>query len=68
MNIETAVSGLPNKPYLAPKEVADFYGFPVKTLYGWIAEGKVPADRIGPSKVLRIKREVAEQLAQPVVS
>jgi predicted site-specific integrase-resolvase len=59
---------LPNKKYLAPQEVADFYCIPVKTLYGWISEGKVDADRIGPGKVLRIKREVAEQLAQPVVS
>jgi excisionase family DNA binding protein len=59
---------LPEKKYLSPQEVADFYGLRIKTLYGWIAEGKVDADRIGPGKVLRIKREVAEQLAQPVVS
>lgn len=59
---------LPNKRYLTPQEVADFYNVKVKTLYGWINEGKVEAERIGPSKLLRIKREVAEQLPQPVVS
>lgn len=59
---------LPNKKYLTPQEVANFYNFPVKTLYGWISEGKVEAERIGRSKLLRIRREVAEQLLQPVVS
>jgi len=62
------MTDLPNKKYLAPQEVADFYSFDVKTLYGWIAEGKIPAERIGPGKIIRIKREVAEQLSQPVVS
>jgi excisionase family DNA binding protein len=59
---------LPNKKYLTPQEVAAFYNLNVKTLYGWIAEGKLNAERIGPSRVLRIRREVAEQLSQPVVA
>ncbi|MFA6336143.1 MAG: helix-turn-helix domain-containing protein [Bacteroidales bacterium] len=62
------MTDLPNKKYLTPQEVADFYNVKVKTLYGWISEGKIEAERIGPSRVLRIKREVAEQLPQPVVS
>jgi excisionase family DNA binding protein len=62
------MTDLPNKKYLTPQEVADFYSFDIKTLYGWISEGKVSAERIGPGKIVRIKREVAEQLAQPVVS
>jgi len=62
------MTDLPNKKYLTPQEVASHYGIKLKTLYGWIAEGKVDADRIGPGKVLRIKRETAEQLAQPVVA
>jgi excisionase family DNA binding protein len=62
------MTDLPNKQYLTPKEVATFYGVKLKTLYGWISEGKVEADRVGPSRLLRIRREVAEQLVQPVVS
>jgi len=61
------VDRLPNKKYLTPHEVAAFYSLSIKTLYGWISEGKVDAERIGPSRVLRIKREVAEQLAQPAI-
>lgn len=61
------MTDLPNKKYLTPQEVADFYSFDVKTLYGWINEGKVKAERIGPGKLLRLTREVAEKLAQPVV-
>lgn len=62
------MTDLPNKKYLTPQEVSDFYNFDIKTLYGWINEGKIPADRIGPGKIIRIKREDAEKLAQPVVS
>jgi len=62
------MTDLPNKKYLTPQEVAKHYTLKIKTLYGWIAEGKVEAERIGPYKVLRIRREIAEKLAQPVVS
>ncbi len=58
---------LPNKAYLSPQTVADYYSLPVKTLYSWISEGKVPAIRLGKSNILRIKRDVAEKLAQGVV-
>jgi excisionase family DNA binding protein len=61
------LSELPNKAYLSPQTVADFYSLPVKTLYSWISEGKVPAIRLGKSNILRIKRDVAEKLAQDVV-
>jgi excisionase family DNA binding protein len=59
---------LPNKQYLTPQEVADFYRIKLRTLYSWIAEGKVEAERVGPSRILRIRREVAEQMTQSVVS
>jgi excisionase family DNA binding protein len=62
------MTDLPNKAFLRPEEVAKWLDIPVKTLYGWIAEGKVPADRIAESRILRIRREVAIKLAQPVVS
>jgi excisionase family DNA binding protein len=58
---------LPNKRYLTPHEVADFYSIKIRTLYSWIAEGKVEAERVGPSKVLRIRREIAEQITRPAI-
>ena len=59
---------LPQKQYLTPQEVADFYSIKIRTLYSWIAEGKVEAERVGPSRILRIRREVAERMTQSVVS
>ena len=59
---------LPDKQYLTPQEVAEHYRIKIRTLYSWIAEGKVEAERVGSSRVLRIKREVAEQMTQPVIS
>ena len=59
---------LPNKRYLTPHEVAAHYSINVRTLYSWIAEGKIEAERVGPSRILRIRREVAERMIQSVVS
>ncbi|MFA7218773.1 MAG: helix-turn-helix domain-containing protein [Dehalococcoidales bacterium] len=59
---------LPNKRYLTPQEVAEFYSIKIRTLYSWIAEGKVEAERVGTSRILRIRREVAERMTQSVVS
>ncbi len=56
---------LPNKQYLTPQEVADFYRIKLRTLYSWIAEGKVEAERVGPHRILRIRRDVAEKITQP---
>lgn len=61
------MTDLPNKKYLTPQEVATFYSLPVKTLYGWINEGKIEAERVGQSNLLRIKREVAEKLLKPAI-
>ena len=58
---------LPEKQWLRPDEVADYLSIPIKTLYGWIAEGKVDAVKLGPSKLLRIRRETAESLLQPTI-
>lgn len=62
------MTDLPNKSFLKPATVAKRLDIPVKTLYGWIAEGKVPAYRIAGSRTLRIKSEDVEKLAQPIVS
>jgi excisionase family DNA binding protein len=59
------MTDLPNKQYLTPQEVAEFYSIKIRTLYSWIAEGKIEAERVGPSRILRIRREVAERMIQP---
>jgi excisionase family DNA binding protein len=59
---------LPNKTYLTPQEVAKFYDLSVRTIYNWISEGKMQAEKVGPSRLIRIRRDVAERLSQPVVS
>jgi excisionase family DNA binding protein len=61
------MTDLPNKTLLRPDEVAAYLSVSVKTLYGWIATGKIDAVRIGPSRLLRIKREVAENMNPPAV-
>ncbi|MFA5436701.1 MAG: helix-turn-helix domain-containing protein [Candidatus Neomarinimicrobiota bacterium] len=39
------MTDLPQKQYLTPQEVADFYQIKLRTLYSWISEGKVEAMR-----------------------
>jgi excisionase family DNA binding protein len=58
---------LPKKDLLRPEEVAAYFSMSVKTLYGWIAEGKIEAVRIGPSRVLRITKEAVEKIIQPAI-
>jgi len=57
---------LPKKEYLRPDEVADYFRLSVKTIYGWIDEGKLEAVKIGPSKTIRIIREVVENMVKPI--
>ncbi len=47
---------------LRPSEVADYFGMSVKTIYGWINEGKIDVVRIGPSESIRITKEAVEVL------
>jgi len=51
------MSDLPNKDLLRPDEVAKYFSLSVKTIYGWIDQGKIDAVRVGPSRVLRIRHE-----------
>ena len=61
------MTDLPNKTLLRPDEVALYLSISVKTLYGWIAMGKIDAVKVGPSHLLRIKREVVESMNPPAV-
>ena len=45
-------------------EVANRYKIKPKTLYSWIAEGKIEAVRIGPSKLIRLTKTVVESMAK----
>ena len=58
---------LPDKELLRPDEVAVYLSISVKTLYGWISKGKIDAIKVGPSRLLRIRREVAENMNPPAV-
>ena len=51
------MTALPDKELLRPDEVAKYLSISVKTIYGWIAEGKMEAVKIGPSRLLRIRRK-----------
>lgn len=45
---------LPNKPFFRPESVAEYYDVNVKTVYGWIDQGKMDAVKVGGS--IRIPR------------
>lgn len=36
------------KVYATPKELSEFLNVPIKTIYGWIYQNKIPYIRIGP--------------------
>ena len=47
--------------FLSPREVAEYLGCHLMTVYSWIDSGKVPSARIG-RKVLIDKRRLDERL------
>ena len=58
---------LPDKELLRPDEVAAYFSLSVKTIYGWIATGKLEAVKIGPSQSIRITKEAVESIIQPAI-
>ncbi len=58
---------LPEKDLLRPDEVAKYLSISVKTIYGWIATGKVDAVKVGPSRLIRIRRIVVERMNPPAI-
>lgn len=52
---------LPNESLFTVPELAAIFKVSVKTLYGWIDQGKLDAVKIGP-RVVRITREAAIKL------
>lgn len=55
---------LPNKEYLRPDEVANYFSLSVKTIYGWIDNGEIEAVNVGPGNTVRIRREEVEKMVQ----
>ena len=55
---------LPNKEYLRPDEVANYFSLSVKTIYGWIDSGEIEAVSVGPGNTVRIRREEVEKMVQ----
>jgi len=56
---------LPDKALFRPDEVASLLSLSVKTIYGWIDEGKIKAVTVGPAGTIRITRDVVEKMIQP---
>lgn len=56
-----------DKELLRPDEAAEYLSLSVKTIYGWIAEGKLDAVKIGDSQVLRIPRENILAILKPAI-
>ena len=61
------MKGLPDKELLRPDEAAKYLSLSVKTIYGWISEGKIDAVKIGSDHVLRIPRENILALIKPAI-
>ena len=61
------MTDLPDKSPLRPGEVAIYLSISVKTVYGWIAEGKLDAVKVGPSQSIRITREAVKNIIQPAI-
>jgi excisionase family DNA binding protein len=53
------------KRHLTLREAADWYGVSERTLRRRIAEGKLPAFRVGPRSI-RVTAEDVAALAQPI--
>lgn len=56
---------LPDKDYYRPDEVAKHYDVKVKTVYGWIAEGKLEAEKIC-GRTIRIPRESIRKMGEEI--
>ncbi|MFA6100434.1 MAG: helix-turn-helix domain-containing protein [Patescibacteria group bacterium] len=59
------MSELPDKKYLRPDEVAEYYEVNVKTVYNWASTGKIDSVKIGG--MLRFEKESVEKVKQPVI-
>jgi len=59
------LENLPERPYYKPQQIAVFYNVHVRTVYGWISEGKLEAVKVGGS--MRIPRQAVKEFARPAV-
>jgi predicted DNA-binding transcriptional regulator AlpA len=51
LSIAPTEAGLPEKPYTSPSQLAEFFGVSRRTIWYWIASGRLP-------QPLRISRNV----------
>ncbi|WP_431840472.1 helix-turn-helix domain-containing protein [Gordonia hongkongensis] len=49
------------------QQVADHEQVSVKTVRRWIADGRLPAHKIGPRQI-RVRRQDVESLGEPIVT
>ncbi len=57
--------GIVKQRYLTLAEAAEWYGVSERTLRRRIAEGRLPASRVGP-RAIRVKVVDIEALAEPI--
>jgi excisionase family DNA binding protein len=53
---------IPDKPLFRPDEVAGLFLISTRTVYNWVAEGRIPAVKVGPYGIIRIKRDDVEKM------
>ncbi len=53
---------LPDKELLRPNEIAEYFSVSIKTVYGWIDQGKLDAVKLFPSGPLRIKKSALQNM------
>lgn len=59
------MENLPERPYYKPQQIAVYFNVHVRTVYGWISEGKIEAVKVGGS--MRIPRQAVKAFARPAV-
>lgn len=51
---------------MSPAEAADYLGISPRTLRNYIAEGKLPAYRLGGKRTMRLDRADLDALLRPI--
>lgn len=59
------MTGLPQKAYYRPDEIAEYYQVSRSTVYLWIETGRLTATKIAGTSV-RIPREALQEIVQEV--
>jgi len=56
---------LQEKPFYRPDQIAKYFNVNRSTVYGWIAEGKLNAVRLGGT--IRVSRQAIKEFQRPAI-